>query len=208
MERAQRKEKEFNRRRADILEQAERIFAAKGYYRATVAEIAEASGYAVGTIYQFFEGKEALFSAMITEKMETMYGRIKDAADREKNVTAKLRALVETHFRFVEENADFCAIFIRRESTALSEGNSALRDKIIADYLDHIAYIEAIIRDGVSAGSLRNMSSRAMAFAMAGMINSFTFSWMCTPGEAPLRSNADLLLKIYLKGVESERGLP
>jgi AcrR family transcriptional regulator len=203
MERAQRKEKEFNRRRADILEQAEKIFAAKGFYRATVAEIAEASGYAVGTLYQFFESKEELFSTMIREKLNMMYGQIREAAERERDTKAKIRALVEAHFRFAEKNMDFCAIFIRRESTAFSEGNDALKEKIIADYIDHISYIEAIVGKGVAAGVLRQMPCRTMAFALAGMMNAFTFSWMYTRGEESLSLKADLLLEIYLTGVKS-----
>ena len=61
MVKAKRKEREFNLRRAEILEQAEKIFAAKGFHNTTVAEIAGASGFAVGTLYQFFESKEQLY---------------------------------------------------------------------------------------------------------------------------------------------------
>lgn len=206
MERAERREKECNRRRADILGQAEKIFAAKGFYGTTVAEIAEASGYAVGTIYQLFEGKEALFNAMITEKMEMMYGQIRSAADGETDVRDKIRALVEAHFRFVEKNTDFCAIFIRRESTAFAEGDNALKERIIANYLGHIEYLEAMMRAGIAAGCLRGMPSRALAFSLAGMLNSFVLSWMYAPERESLSSKAGLLLDIYLDGVAEERG--
>ena len=58
MEKSKRKEMEFQLRRTEILSQAEKIFAAKGFHNATMAEIASASGFATGTLYQFFEGKE------------------------------------------------------------------------------------------------------------------------------------------------------
>ncbi|MBI4634156.1 MAG: TetR/AcrR family transcriptional regulator [Deltaproteobacteria bacterium] len=200
MERAERKEKEFHRRRTDILGQAEKVFAAKGFYGTTVAEIAGASGYAVGTIYHFFEGKEDLFTAMITEKMEAMYSEIRRAAEREKSTTGKIRALVSAQFRFVEKNREFCAIFIRRERTVFSEGNDALKKKIIVDYMDHISYLESVLSEGVSGGFLRQIPPRSTAFALAGMINSFIVSWMYTPGDEPLSSKADSLLDIFLKG--------
>jgi AcrR family transcriptional regulator len=50
MIKAERKEREFNLRRAEILEQAQRIFASKGFHNTSVAEIAGASGFAVGTL--------------------------------------------------------------------------------------------------------------------------------------------------------------
>ena len=59
MVKAQRKEREFNLRRAEILEQAEKIFAAKGFHNAAVAEIAGASGFAVGTPTSFSRQKNS-----------------------------------------------------------------------------------------------------------------------------------------------------
>jgi TetR/AcrR family fatty acid metabolism transcriptional regulator len=202
MERARRREQEFNRRRTDIMEQAEKIFAAKGFYGATVAEIADASGYAVGTIYQFFEGKEALFRAMITEKIEAMYDRIRGVVDKEQDVRDKIRALVQAHFRFVEGNRDFCAIFIRRESTAFSEGDNALKEMIVTNYLAHIEYLDTLMNEGIAAGCLRKAPSHALAVALAGMINSFVLSWMYAPEGEALSAKAEILLDIYFRGVE------
>ncbi|MGZ6223492.1 MAG: helix-turn-helix domain-containing protein, partial [Syntrophales bacterium] len=65
MEKSKRKEMEFQLRRTEIISQAERIFAAKGFHNTTMAEIANASGFATGTLYQFFEGKEALYNVMV-----------------------------------------------------------------------------------------------------------------------------------------------
>ncbi len=79
MEKAKRKEREFNMRRSEILDAAVKVFAGKGFYNATVAEIAAASGFAIGTLYQFFDGKEQLYTAMLTEKLAMMYSDIQTA---------------------------------------------------------------------------------------------------------------------------------
>ena len=83
MEKAKRKEREFNLRRTEILEAAVKVFAAKGFHNATVAEIAAASGFAIGTLYQFFESKEQLYTAMLTEKLAMMYAGIRAAVEEE-----------------------------------------------------------------------------------------------------------------------------
>ena len=57
MERLERKEREFNMRRAEILKQAEKVFATKGFHNVTVAEIASASGFSIGSLYQFLKAK-------------------------------------------------------------------------------------------------------------------------------------------------------
>ena len=51
-------------RREQILEAAVRVFARRGFGKATVAEIAEEAGVAAGTIYIYFEGKEDLFMSI------------------------------------------------------------------------------------------------------------------------------------------------
>ena len=62
MERSARKEREFNMRRTEILAKAEKVFATKGFHNVTMAEIASTSGFSIGSLYQFFEGKENLYT--------------------------------------------------------------------------------------------------------------------------------------------------
>ena len=203
MEKTQRKEREFNLRRVEILRQAEKVFATKGFYKATVTEIAEASGFAVGTLYQFFEGKEQLFDAMVSEKLEIFYSNINAAVAAKESTAEKISALVEAHFQFVENNFDYCAIFICRESAALAEGHTDLRAKMIAGHLEHIGFIESFLSEGVERGILKGNDPRMMAFALAGMVNSFTFSWMCAPGDGRLTDKVGLLVDIFLQGVKT-----
>ena len=131
--RAERKEREFNLRRAAILEQAEKIFSAKGYHSVTMAEIANASGFAIGSLYQFFDSKEHLYTTMICEKLDLMYAEIRQEVSAIKDVAGKIATLINAHLRFVENNTDFCRIFLRGENDALSEMMTALRETLIDD---------------------------------------------------------------------------
>ena len=69
-----RREKERLAHRAAILDAAERVFAAKGFPGATIAEIAREAEFAVGSIYNFFPGKRELAEAVMlriaTERVE------------------------------------------------------------------------------------------------------------------------------------------
>lgn len=98
MERSKRKEMEFQQRRNEILHQAERIFAAKGFYNTTMAEISDASGFVIGTLYHFFESKEKLYTAMINEKLDVMYSEIRRAVNGVEKTIDKIEMLVRAHF--------------------------------------------------------------------------------------------------------------
>ena len=201
MEKAERKEREFNLRRAEILEQAEKIFAAKGYHNTTVAEIAGASGFAVGTLYQFFESKEQLYTVMLTEKLNRMYSGIREAVAVEADTIQKIECLVASQFRFIENNAEFFSIFIRGDHLSLSEGSAALRKRMVADYAVHVSFTEEVLRDGIRAGILKEMDPRMMASALTGIINSFASKWLAMMEGASLMSNIPFVIDIFLEGV-------
>lgn len=70
-----RRDRERETHRREILEAAERVFAVKGYEAATVEEIAREAEFATGTLYNFFEGKEALFLAVADRILDDLVAR-------------------------------------------------------------------------------------------------------------------------------------
>ncbi len=201
MEKAKRKEREFNMRRSEILDAAVKVFAGKGFYNATVAEIAAASGFAIGTLYQFFDGKEQLYTAMLTEKLAMMYGGIRTAVDGEADIIGKIELLVASHFRFIEENAEFCSIFVRGDYLSLSEGSAELRKRMRHDYAFHVSFIEAVMRDGTRTGTLKAMDPTMMAAALTGIVNSYASKWLALEEEGSLIEKTPVVLAIFLEGV-------
>src|SRR5213082_1462422 len=73
---ARRTKEEALETRHRILDAAERIFERRGVSRTSLQDIAEAAGVTRGAIYWHFDGKEALFTAMMeraTMPMEAVY---------------------------------------------------------------------------------------------------------------------------------------
>lgn len=58
-------------RRTQILDAATRVFAAKGFHRATIREIAAGAGLADGTIYLYFANKMALLLGILDRANES-----------------------------------------------------------------------------------------------------------------------------------------
>jgi AcrR family transcriptional regulator len=202
MEKLARKEREFKIRRMEILEQAEKIFAAKGFHNVTMAEIASASGFSIGSLYQFFEGKENLYTTMLLEKLDLMYAQIREAVNKAKDTPAKIDALVNAHFRFVEQNRDFCRLFLRSESAAVSDVMISLQQKLINDYLQQIKFIENYLKSGVKSGYLRPLPVNSMARALFGLIRATAIDWMISPTEESLTTQKDFIMELFLRGLK------
>ena len=57
--------KKGERRREEILDFAQKVFAEKGYYESQISDIVSLAHIAKGTIYQYFKSKEDLFLALL-----------------------------------------------------------------------------------------------------------------------------------------------
>ena len=88
-------------RPSQILDAALEVFESRGLAGARLEEIAEAAGISKGTIYLYFESKEALFRGVVER---TIIGAAKEFAERERTGTAverlhELAAEAWGHFR-------------------------------------------------------------------------------------------------------------
>ena len=97
-------------RRNQILEAAARVFAERGFHRATTREIAETAGVSEGTIYNYFGGKEDLLVAIMARLGDTVKMVMRVTPELlEQVLSLDLREymvkLFEARFEFVAENA-------------------------------------------------------------------------------------------------------
>ena len=74
---------------------------------------------------------------------------------------------------------------------------------MIADYLDHISFIEQIMGEGLRQNLLRGFPPRMMAYALSGMINSFLYSRINDPCKGLQEELADMVIELFLQGVVS-----
>ncbi len=200
----QRKEKEFRFRRAEILEQAEKVFASKGFHETTMAEIADASGFSIGSLYHFFSGKEELYSVMIMEKVQLMYAEIVAAVNREQSIQGRIKALVISHFEYVEHHVDFYRLLVGHESGLRTQGLKKLRDRILAEHRRHVDYIEALLQEGIGKRVLRDLDTKSLAHSLVGIVGYFKFDWIMKPSRTSLSGKVDDVLDVFLRGAASE----
>jgi len=191
-------------RRSAILAEAEKIFSRKGYHDVTVAEIAAASGFSTGFLYQFFDGKEHLYTTMISEKIDWMYESIERRVNATEDLKEKIAALTETNLRFVEENPDLCRLILRGQGEALSSLMTDIRAKLIEKYLKHLSFVEKIFEKGIETGFLRALPARQMAHLLMHIIRAASFDWLMMPTEESLACKKDFILDVYLNGVKKD----
>jgi len=200
MEKLSRKEREYNARRKEILKAAEKVFAQNGFHNSTVAEIARASEFAIGTLYQFFKNKEELYYTMMIEKFDLLYTTLVTNTGTTKKCFEKLTSVVEVVFSFIENNVDFFKIFTWELNVLVTGMENELKQELINKHFSYIKIISNIIKEGIHEGELKEGNADDLSSALVGMMNVFSFNWLLNQQQGSLMAKAPAVINLFLNG--------
>jgi len=86
-----------------MLDAGERTFGRRGFRRASMEEIAEASGITKALLYQYFGSKEGLYEACVERARARLFDRLEHEADAASPGRDRLRAVITAYFGFLDE---------------------------------------------------------------------------------------------------------
>ena len=103
----ERKEREKERRREEILDAAQRVFVEKGLTTATVDDIAIAAELSKGTLYLYFESKEDIYIALMMRGLRLLYTMFNDIISSETSVVKILHQMEEAYIEFFNTQRNY-----------------------------------------------------------------------------------------------------
>jgi AcrR family transcriptional regulator len=103
----ERKEREKEQRREDILDAAQRVFFQKGLAAATMDDIAETAELSKGTLYLYYKSKEDLYLTVMMRGMQLLYDVFSEVADGAYAPARMLTRLSEVYFGFFNDHRDY-----------------------------------------------------------------------------------------------------
>ncbi|MCG8470670.1 MAG: TetR/AcrR family transcriptional regulator [Desulfobacterales bacterium] len=174
-----RKEREHKRRREEILEAALSIFAEKGYYGATMAQISQKSEYPLGTIYKYFSGKEQIFHDMVMDRGIQLSHYIAEAAART-DLEPKERAYgcLMANARFLKGNKEFVRVYISLRSSIDTILSPELQSNINRMHQKMVDVYTDIFQEGVDKGVFKPYPAEDLSSLFYGVIFSSIWPWV------------------------------
>lgn len=132
----ERKEREKEARKEEILAAAETVFFEKGLTGSTVDDIAAAAELSKGTIYLYFHSKEDLYLAVMNRGIDIMQEMFERAIGTGENPIKLVSNLGDAYYAFFQKHQDYFRMFTFFESpqfhSLVSEemlGQCLMRDK-------------------------------------------------------------------------------
>ena len=102
--RLQRQQAGSESRRALVLDAARTVFEELGIDGASMREIARKAGYTPGAIYSYFDSKEAIYGALLSESLERLNAAVTAAEPSDHSAGALLQAKAGAWFTFFATN--------------------------------------------------------------------------------------------------------
>jgi TetR/AcrR family transcriptional regulator len=107
----ERKEREKEHRKEEILDAAQKVFFEKGLLTATMDEIADAAELSKGTLYLYYKSKEDMYLAVMMRGMDTLFQMYEQIVASNASVVQKLVRFVDSYNEFFHSRRSFFRMF-------------------------------------------------------------------------------------------------
>ncbi|CAN5759490.1 TetR/AcrR family transcriptional regulator [soil metagenome] len=190
------KSEERSEKREAILDAALELFVEKGFYGTAVPEIADRAKVGAGTIYRYFDSKEALVNA-IYRLQKTAFGA---AVVNSMPAGVSMRELFRTMWTrmadFASKNLNaFVFMELHHHAQYLDQESRALEERMLAMFTSVL--VDAQARGDIKAGPPHLIMGIVMG-AFTGVIRSCV-----DEGKPPIKSDWELAEQILWEAVRT-----
>jgi len=167
-------------RRDEILQEACRLFAARGFAKVTVDDVGTACGISGPAIYHHFASKEALLGEMLVSISRHLLDRGQAIVGVGADAVTTLRALISAHAEFASTNPDLITVQYRDLLHADDEDQRVVR-RLQRRYVE--LWVDTLLRRRDDP-DIRDV--RAAVHATFGLLNSTPYAGSLTSRSATL----------------------
>jgi AcrR family transcriptional regulator len=164
--RAERREDEKERRRAEILAAAEALYIQKGWDAVTVEQVARSARLSRALVYVYFRDKEDLLFAIGARAMRLLRERFAAAVAAHSSGMDQIEAIGRAYLGYASEFPhffDFCSRF-QAQTVATDPSTNEGSCEIEGDQV--LATVVQAINNGIGDGSIRSDIGDPRMFAM------------------------------------------
>lgn len=157
------------RARQQILDAAERLFAARGVHGTSVRDVAGELGIPPASLLHHFPRKERLYGAVLHRIADHLADVLERGTEGQGDHATKLRRLTRRFWRWSQDRPDHCVLLLRDmlDRGARIEEASRLP---LSPVLERFA---AFIREGQAAGAFRPIDPAMFVVHLAGSVSYF-----------------------------------
>ena len=160
-------------RRSELVRQAARLFAEKGYHGTSTGDLAEAMGVQKGSLYAHISSKADLLWEVAHEGAVAFHDAL-DSIPEHVSPSERIRLAMRAHLRVVAEQLDVATVFVRE--WRYLEGDRL--DEFVGERRRYEERFRALFREGRELGELRPDLDDGTAALLALSAANWAYTWL------------------------------
>jgi TetR/AcrR family transcriptional regulator, cholesterol catabolism regulator len=177
----------YDRKQQQIVRDAAKLFASRGYNQTTIQDLAEAIDLASGGIYHYVVSKERLLAMICDQLMDPLLEQAHELLAIEGDAATQLRELVRLWVAHASEHRDHMLVF-QQERHVIERGAQWRAQRQSRKRFERL--VEDVVKRVDAAGQLRLDDDRLALSALLGMVN-HTPQWFRSRGRLSALEVAD-----------------
>jgi AcrR family transcriptional regulator len=181
-------------RRSQILDEAARLFAERGYHPTSVAEIVESLGVGKGVFYWYFESKEDLFLEILASSSQELRRRQQAAIGDEPDPLRRIEVGIRASLAWFREHRD---LFNLTQFAATEERFAAVLRQNESVAVDDVT---RHLKEAMATGRIPDQDPAMLAHALVGATRHLARTYLYAADE-PVDLVADVAVRFALHGL-------
>jgi AcrR family transcriptional regulator len=183
---------------AERLTNAAAVFAERGFDRARIDDVAEATGVPRATLYYYFSGKEDLLAWLLQRMLDVTAVAVAEAADGPGDARSRLQTVVRTQLDIMAAHPAACLALVANFGRA-----GRLQEISLAVHAGFHQTIQRLLEEGAADGSLRPVDDAVtLASAIYGTVIMPALHHLVALGQLDPGSLATQVCSLLLSGLE------
>jgi len=183
---SERRQREKEQRKKEILDAAEILFFSRSYEEVSMDDIARQVELNKATIYLYFENKEALYAAIVLRGIAILEEKYTECMNQKVPGIAKVVLMGQAYYQFAQENPEYLRLIRFYGSERFSKENPCTAE-IGKGYGSCRLILRDAIQEGIDDGTIRSdldpfLASMYLMIAFMGIL-SMENKWKLVIGE-------------------------
>ena len=162
----ERREREREQRKAQILDTARALLLEKGLNATSINQIAKRAELSVGAIYFYYKSKEDLYAALQVEGLELLSQTIRQSVQEQSRPEVNIRKIAMAYLKFSEEHRNYFDIINYFLASPEPIFSPELKSQVDEQGKQSIATLADTINKGIQDGIFKAVDPRRQAIIL------------------------------------------
>lgn len=188
-------------RRRQILDAAIKVFSEAGFDKARMDDIVTESGLSKGTLYWYFDSKDAIITAILENIFEGEIFHLQGLVGTPKSATERLGIFMNS--TIAEFGRMVQTLPLTFEFYAMALRNDVVREAMRGYFDAYIKILVPIIEQGIQSGEFRKVDAFESAIALGALMEGTILLWVIDPTSISIEKHLNSGVQILMEGLQA-----